>query len=74
MGDAKKMVRINCLFAILQLSRSPFFQLNSCIWGHRATRDISAHRRIFAPPPSWPARVDYNKAAMQKERRETIGF
>ena len=73
-GDAKRTVRINCFFAILQLSRSPFFQLNRCIWSHRAIRDISAHRCIFAPPSLWRARVYWNKAAMQKERWKKIVF
>ena len=73
-GDAKRTVRINCFFAILQLSRSTFFQLNRCISSHRAIHDISAHRRIFAPPSLWRARVYWNKAAMQKERWETIWF
>jgi hypothetical protein len=56
-SDAKCMVRNHCNLTISQFIHSPFFQLNCYIWGNRAIRDISAHRRIFAPPPLPPASV-----------------
>ena len=73
-GDAKRTVRNCCVLTFVQFFYSPFFQLNCYFWGDRVIWDISAHRRIFAPPPPWPARVYWIKAAMQKERWETIGF
>jgi hypothetical protein len=36
---------------------SPFFQLNCYFRGDRVICDISAHRRIFTPPPQPPTRV-----------------
>jgi hypothetical protein len=57
MGDAKRTVRINRVFAISKLSRSQYFQFNRCIWGYRATLDIFAHRPIFAPPLPLTAHV-----------------
>jgi hypothetical protein len=73
-GRRKKTVRINCLFAILQLSRSPFFQLNRCVWVKRAIGDISSHRPIFAPTLPPPARVYYKGAATQKEGEKRFSF
>jgi hypothetical protein len=66
-GDAKKTVRINYLFAILQLSRSPFFQLNRCVWVERAIGDISSHRPSFAPTLPPPARIYHKEAATQNK-------
>jgi hypothetical protein len=48
MGDTKRAVRINRLFAIFPLSRSPFYQLNRCIWGERAIA-ISQLKDRFSP-------------------------
>ncbi len=67
MGDAKRTVRINRLFAILQFSRSPFFQLYFCFRGQLAIGDISTRRPIFPPPLLPPARVNYEGAATQKK-------
>ena len=41
----------------IQLSHSPFFQLNCNLRGQPAVRDISTHRPNFAPPPPSPAQV-----------------
>ena len=73
-GDAKRTVRINCVFAILQFSRSPFFQLNNCFRGHLAIGDISTCRPIFTPPLTLTAFVCYKVAETKIERWETIGF
>ena len=62
-GYIKIMARIHFVLTILQFVYSPFFQLNSNFWGHRAIRDISAHSWIFAPPSPPPALVYYNRAA-----------
>jgi hypothetical protein len=45
-----------------------FFQLNCYFWVEPVISDISVHRLVFAPPLLPPDRVDYNSAAMQKER------
>ena len=73
-GVAKRTVRNDWVLTFLQFFYSPFFQLNCYFWGDCVIWDISAHRGIFAPPPPWLACVYQNKAAMQKERWETIGF
>jgi hypothetical protein len=57
-GDAKRTVRNDWVLTFVQFFYSPFFQLNCYFWGDRVIRDISAYRRIFAPPPQWTARVN----------------
>jgi hypothetical protein len=54
-GDSEKTVRNYRVFAILQLSRSPFFSIKLLIRGKRAIRDIAAHWPALAPPPAPPA-------------------
>jgi hypothetical protein len=56
-GGAKRKVRNDWVLTFLQFFYSPFFQLNCYFWGDRVIREISSHRRIFAPPPTPPARV-----------------
>jgi hypothetical protein len=38
-------------------SRSPYFQLNRCVWVERVIGDFSSHRPIFAPTLPPTARV-----------------
>ena len=49
-SNAKHMVRNYCIFTILQLSHSPYFQLNCSFWGEPAIHHISAHGPNFALP------------------------
>jgi hypothetical protein len=51
-----------------------FFQLNSYFRCHRAIRDISAHRRTFAPPLQPSARVYDNREATQKNGDNSFSF
>jgi hypothetical protein len=53
------------VFTVLSLT---MFSIKLLFLGDPVIRDIYTQRRIFAPPPPWPACVDLNKAAIQKER------
>ena len=63
----KKLVRKDSVLMIFQFFHSLFFQLNCSFRGQHATRDIVAHRPIFAPPPPSSARLYLHRAATQKE-------
>ncbi len=73
-SNAKRMVRNHCILTIFQFVYLPVFQLNCYFWREPVIGEISVHRLIFALPPLRPDRVYYKRAAMQKERRETIAF
>jgi hypothetical protein len=73
-GDAKNTVRNNCVFTILQLSHSPFFQFNRYFWGEPASHHISSHRPNFTPPPLPPARLHFYQTATAKKRWDTIAY
>ena len=60
-GTAKKGEK-HWISAILQLSCSPFSQLNSCFHGKCASHLISSHRPNFALLPPPPARLHCNQA------------
>jgi hypothetical protein len=44
-----------------------FFSINRYFRGYRASREITTHRQIFAPPPPSPTFVYYNRVATKIE-------
>ena len=58
-------------FTVCLLTFFPIKLLLSC---HRAIRDITAERRIFAPPPPPSTCVVYKIAATQKEGENLLCF